>query len=439
MKTNMHDNRTILQGDALGKLSEIEDNSIDLIATDPPYGYSFMNKDWDKAVVSVDIWKECLRVLKPGAFAYVMSAPRQDVLSHMTVNLSDAGFNVNYTSMYWAYASGFPKAMNISKAVDKKLGVTPTKISSSQNEFCFENLGNAGYKENFDITKPASEQAKALDGSYAGYQPKPAVEVILVAMKPLSEKNYVEQAMSNGKGISWFDDVRIPFTNESDIKSATYGGYDGDHIDHTDAAFLRVGMKGSKNIQANQKGRFPANLLVSDGALDTGNISNNSRPNQTGKKTGCDSFAGRGIRNDPNDTGDFSRYYSLDSWEAQFIVTPKPSKSEKNKGLDSFLGRTVNDGRATEIDNPYQRGETVRQNVHPTVKPISLFKYLITMGSRPNDTVLDPFLGSGTTAIAAELTARNWIGIELNPEYEQIIRKRIASLNNSRLDEYISS
>ncbi len=113
-------NRTILQGDVFEKLTEIPDESIDQIVTDPPYGYSFMNKDWDKAVVKTDVWRECLRVLKPGSFAFVMSAPRQDVLSRMIVNLTDAGFVTNFTSIYWAYASGFPKAANISKLVDKK-------------------------------------------------------------------------------------------------------------------------------------------------------------------------------------------------------------------------------------------------------------------------------------------------------------------------------
>jgi len=90
----------IICGDALYKLKEFEDNSIDEILTDPPYGYSFMNKDWDKAVVSVDIWKECLRVLKPGAFAFVMCAPRQDVHSRMIINLQDAGFKVDFTSIF---------------------------------------------------------------------------------------------------------------------------------------------------------------------------------------------------------------------------------------------------------------------------------------------------------------------------------------------------
>ena len=116
-------NRKILHGDVLEKLKEIPDGTIDFMCTDPPYGYSFMNKDWDKAIIGVDTWRECLRVLKPGAFACVMSAPRQDVMSRIIINLENAGFAVGFTSIYWVYASGFPKAGNISKMIDNKLGL----------------------------------------------------------------------------------------------------------------------------------------------------------------------------------------------------------------------------------------------------------------------------------------------------------------------------
>ena len=112
----------IIQGDSLKVLKKLEDESVDMICTDPPYGYSFMAKDWDKAVPSVKIWKECLRVLKPGGFCFVMSAPRTDVQSQMAVRLEGAGFDIGFTPIYWTYATGFPKASNVGKLVDKKLG-----------------------------------------------------------------------------------------------------------------------------------------------------------------------------------------------------------------------------------------------------------------------------------------------------------------------------
>ena len=165
-----------LHGDSLDLLKDLDDNSVDSIVTDPPYGYSFMGKNWDKAVPSVELWEECLRVLKPGGFAFIMSAPRSDVQSEMIKRLEKAGFKVDFTPVYWTYASGFPKALNIGKKTEE------------------ENL----------------------DGAYAGYQPKPAVEVVIVVMKPLSEKSYVDQAMKNGKGVTWLDDARIAFSGMDD-------------------------------------------------------------------------------------------------------------------------------------------------------------------------------------------------------------------------------
>ena len=107
--------------DCLEGLKQIPEGSVDCIITDPPYGYSFMGKDWDKAVPKVEIWNECLRVLKPGAFAFVMSAPRQDVLSQMIINLKKTGFETGFTSIYWSYASGFPKSSDPSKLLLKQI------------------------------------------------------------------------------------------------------------------------------------------------------------------------------------------------------------------------------------------------------------------------------------------------------------------------------
>lgn len=125
----------------------------------------------------------------------------------MIHNLDTAGFSTGYPSLYWTYASGYPKAMNISKAVDKKLGADREILGRNPNsrENCTQlntiyesgTVGKTDY-----ITKPKTEEAKKLEGAYAGFQPKPAVEVILVVMKPLNQKSYTDQALSNGKGVS---------------------------------------------------------------------------------------------------------------------------------------------------------------------------------------------------------------------------------------------
>ena len=231
-------NRQLINGDCLEELKKLDDNSVDLLCTDPPYGYGFMGKHWDtfkekdstksqqvgwmspgmkKDTYGMKeffdpIWTECLRVLKPGAMAFVMSAPRSDVQTIMSQTLRDAGFDISFTPIYWTYASGFPKAMNIGKMIDKQQGNKREEVedpqSAKRNKTKSDREVYGDYKDtNYKVTKGSSE----LEGSYGGFQPKPAVEVVIVAMKPLDKKGYLEQAQDNGKAVTWFDDCRIPF------------------------------------------------------------------------------------------------------------------------------------------------------------------------------------------------------------------------------------
>jgi site-specific DNA-methyltransferase (adenine-specific) len=424
---------TIILGDCLEKLKAIPDNSIDLIVTDPPYGIKFMGKKWDKAIPSINIWKECLRVLKLGAFAFIMSAPRQDQLSRIIMNLEDAGFNTGFSSMYWTYASGFPKARNIGKAIDKKLGAERKKMGRNPNSRENSDKSNTIYEsgtvgKTAYHTGPATEEAKKLDGSYAGFQPKPAVEVIIVAMKPCDKKTYADQALSNGKGITLLDDCRIPYKNDDD------------------RAFVEA--KQSKNPTGNKgyfvkgvatfnnKGRFPANLLVSDDVLNDGK--EHKSPKQYKKKhAGFRTPYVGGKERIPElqskeygDSGGYSRFFSLDAWTERnlpFLLVPKASKKEKDAGLVDFKEKPIKgrDQSQGSRNVAFKVRPTPRKNSHPTVKPIKLMAYLITMGSRENDIVLDPFAGSGTTCIAAKILNRRYIGIELSPEYHEIAVRRL--------------
>ena len=397
----------VLQGDCLELMKDIPDGSVDAIITDPPYGYSFMGKDWDKAVPSVEIWQECLRVLKPGAFACVMSAPRSDVQNAMISRLMEAGFRLDFTPIYWTYASGFPKAGNVGKLVDKRLGAEREVVGIHQapagrsNALTQERTdaaaglysGSTKYPDGVPITQPKSAAAKALDGSYTGFQPKPAVEVIIVAMKPLSEKTYVDQALKNGKGITWLDDCRVPTGEKLSGGSGRVGGF---------AGMEDEGSKGLSDfrVKGDERGRFPANLLVSDEALNG-----------------------------------HSKYFDLDAWAETlpFLAVPKASKSEKNKGLDALEARqsgsfdgNVDLTKARKIGANPDRPNQPTKNHHPTVKPLKLMSYLITLFSREGDTVLDPFVGSGTTGVACQNLSRNFILMEQEPEYVEIIKKRLA-------------
>jgi len=433
-----------------------------------------MGKDWDKAVVPMETWKECYRILKQGKLAFIMCSPRQDVLSRMIVNLQDAGFRTNYTSIYWTFASGFPKAANVSKLIDKKNGRTESeykqladylkqsrlKQGKTMKEIAsvfpsktggitgcvwnWENAENTPTQKQYDIlkdklgldsrfddliereeaereivatkqkarseganyamptmgaktkyidiniTKPATEEAKKMEGAYVGFQPKPAVEVILV--------------VSKGKTLTWLDDCRIPYQNDKDVY---YGHHNTeDHEALGDGSMFKMGGINRGLEEQNEKGRFPANLICQDDILNDGRITKSHftdsamvdiRGNNycNSKERLPDSNTIRG----GNDEGSYSRYFSLDQWWAKtfpFLVVAKASKQEK--------------------------GEF---NSHPTVKSLKLMSYLITMGSREGDLVLDPFCGSGTTLLAAHQLHRKYLGIELNPEYAQIIKKRI--------------
>jgi len=457
-------NNKLIHGDSVKELNKFEDNSVDLLCTDPPYGYGFMGRDWDKVLPDIKIFEECFRVLKPGSMAFVMSAPRSDVQYRMAEMLEKVGFRIDYTPIYWTYASGFPKAMNISKMIDKQKGAKREVTGKGKAGAAFhkgKGVITGGFGNISDGTgtattewdeknNPATDEAKKLDGSYAGFQPKPAVEVVIVAMKPLDKKGYLEQAQDNQKGITWFDDCRIPF-EESDTPKGGYGAMDigigkpGETQDYrkkkkiTMPDLRDVGKKSKEAIgidklsygqvenaerleyEQNTDGRFPANLLVSDNVLDDGKITNTNvkagirkAGNEFGQDSGWNDHTNvDSIRTGISDSGGYSRYFNLDAWWNKnikslpepvqqtfpFMIVPKASRSEKDNGLD--------------------------RNIHPTVKPLTLMNYLVTLGSRKGDVVLEPFAGSGTTALACVGQERDYIAIEREQEYYEIAKARL--------------
>ena len=430
----------IIQGDALELLKKLPDNSIDLIVSDPPYNLSnpksnkkdkgFMGKEWD-VLPSVELLKESLRVLKDGAFAFWLMTPRQDSQAEFIMRLKQAGYVISFTPIYWVYATGFPKAMNISKAVDKKLEIKRKVVGKEKVDIGMQSgTMHSNRPVNIierDKTIATSPQAKELDGSYAGFQPKPAVEVIIISMKPLSEKTYVEQALKNKKGITWLDDCRIPYEKEYTPQERGSLGSTSQEREYGYKNLVPIGSP---------EGRFPANLLVSDDVLNDGKITI-SQGGKTKRDTaffGGSSFNMRGY----GDSGSFSRYFDLDTWARKhkiktfpFLIVPKASKSEKNKGLENFVPRErssqnkiMGSNKSFKSSNGKDRN-TKFLNIHPTVKPIKIMSYLITLGSREGDIVLDPFVGSGTTAIASYNLNRRFIGFEMKEDYVKIAQARL--------------
>ena len=465
--------------DALEGLKQLDENSIDAIISDPPYSLSFMNKEWDTDLPSVDILKECLRVLKSGAWALWLMTPRQDSQLEFLLRLRQAGFNISYSNLEWLYLSGFPKAADLSLLADKracrenltqKLGREPTKeefkeawnkwrekIAVNPNsrlnegENPFTHLAWKAGKNVYE-TNPHSPEAQALSGSYAGMQLKPARELIIVSQKPIAGKTYLDQALlhlkepeHNQLGGTWLDDARIPYKKTDDIiaknpHTASKGSEAYNTVIYGKYNPVQQPIDYTKEV-----GRFPANIIVSDNALDIGVNKKSTKVDSIGGfGAGVNTF-GAGLvdyERGYDDSGDLSRYFDLDFWfenklkelpeEQQkifpFLYVPKASKSERNKGLENMPDRYDVGVYGDGIGNvPKEEGQRPNpyKNIHPTAKPIKLMSYLITLTTRENDIVLDPFIGSGTTAISSILLKRRFIGFEREEEYYKIATERI--------------
>ncbi len=445
----------ILQGDCIEKMKKLEDNSVDAIVTDPPYGLEFMGKDWDKGVPGKHFWEEMLRVLKPGGFLLSFAGTR--TYHRMGVNIEDAGFEIRDTIM-WLYGSGFPKSLNIGKQIDKIQGnereVVPNPKIKQQTQSKDGIYGD--YEATTHITKGNSEW----EGW--GTALKPACEPIVVARKPLSEKNHALNVLKWGTGGINIDACRIGLNGET---QPTGSGKPSKEFERNAIMPGRAGGNGG-NITSTQ-GRFPANIILDKEAgkiLDeqTGDLgkSQGGRANQTtSDKYG--KYANKIEKRDPGfgDNGGASRFFKsikqcqhlnkeleidekrffcsdCQKWincddledSSRFFYCAKASKSERNLGCEDLDEQKQDLSRKEGNpggDNPRNRGVHLRKNNHPTVKPIKLMEYLIKLVSKEGAVVLDPFMGSGTTLIACAKLNRNGIGIEKEDDYIKIAKARI--------------
>lgn len=452
----------LFAGDCREVLRDMPDCSIDSIVTDPPYEISFMNKKWDGSGIAynVDMWSECLRVLKPGGYLLAFGATR--TYHRMTVAIEDAGFEIR-DSIHWIYGSGFPKSLNVSKAIDKKAGaerevVATQRLTGNAAQSIQEKGGT--YASNTDsvgvapievpITAPATEEAKKWDGF--GTALKPAHEPIVVARKPL-DGTVTANVLEHGVGALNIDGCRIPMGEEYDPNKIQRQSSKGEGA--IEGAFGAGSLVGKEIQTYKPGGRWPANLVFTHSAdcgdecaeecpileLDeqSGNLSGGNFPTQRGAGVATGFGKGRpteGGARKMNDFGGASRYFTTTNMdEADYVpfkYVAKTSKKERNAGLDGLPAKfapTMNDGIGGKPHNPDTA--TPKQNHHPTVKPIDLMRWLVRLVTPPSGTVLDPFAGSGTTLVAAILEGINAIGIELAEEYHPIIQGRVQWAQNN--------
>lgn len=424
----------LIHGDSLIKLKELEDNSIDAVVTDPPYGLSFMGKKWDYDVPSVELWKECLRVLKPGAFLLSFAGTR--TYHRMAINIEDAGFEIR-DMISWLYGSGFPKSLNIGKQVDKIKGNEREVIGT-------KNHAQKDFKHNLYAQDPANRNNEKVFGygeetltkgnsEWEGWGTalKPACEPIVVARKPLSEKNVALNVLKWGTGGINIDACRIG--NEE----RTIPIYSNDKKNDKTLFGLHPTIQHKR--EPTMQGRFPANIILDE---EAGKILDEQAP-QTGAiakvKSGQKSWGGEIYHKFETSGDDGKTFYDNGERKgaSRFFYCAKASKSERNLGcenmpLQHYLKENKMGGeRDTMLTGSGNPRDCRKRNNHPTVKPIKLMEYLIKLVSKEGAVVLDPFLGSGTTLIACKNLNRKGIGIEREEDYIKIAEARIKSASLS--------
>jgi site-specific DNA-methyltransferase (adenine-specific) len=425
----MKNKTKLLNGDNLQLLKTLPDNSIDSIVTDGPYGLKFMGKKWDYNVPSVEFWKECLRVIKPGG--YVLSFGGTRTYHRQVCNLEDGGFEIR-DCISWLYGSGFPKSHNIGKAVDKINGVEREVINNVKQPRMNNDYGKGVYNERelkeIDITKGSSPQE-----GY-GTALKPAQELICMARKPISEKTVAENVLKWGTGGINIDGCRVG--NEEMI----HNGCGKSNIGSIGGSFEK-GTKDNKIFKS--EGRFPANIIFDEEAakeLDRQSGVTKGKPSYKTKTGGYqNSYVGGELKNGVDYKG-----YPESGGASRFFYIAKVSKKERNMGLDGFEEVEITDETFNSFDENGNRlrkhsdGSTsiikpiMRANHHPCVKPINLLTYLVRLVTPPNGIVLDPFMGSGSTGIAALLEGFRFCGMELDKSYFDIATARIESFEEYR-------
>ena len=377
-----------------------------------------MSKSWDKQKNLQQFcnqWAiQCLRVLKPGG--YLLSFGGTRTYHRMVCGIEDAGFEIRDTIM-WIYGSGFPKSLNIGKAVDKLQGnereVKKHHIQSQTNpEIHAGGSVHITMPNNWKVTKGTSEW----EGW--GTALKPAVEPIVVARKPLKEKTVAKNVLKYGTGGINIDESRIG--TEDNLGRPVGKG------DKEDKIYGKYKAPRGTRYGDEQKGRFPANIILDQEAAKILDEQSGERCGQLAPTTGKEPSALK--KNQIY--GDYSMVAGKPSQPrglgcaSRFFYIPKASRAERNKGCEGLEEKQqwLKGGTGTGIS---ARENVVNQNNHPTVKPIKLLEYLIRMVTPKGGVVLDPFLGSGTTAIAAKKLGYKYIGIEKEEEYIKIAKARI--------------
>ena len=401
----------LLKGDNIELLKGLEENSIDSVVTDPPYGLKFMNKKWDHDVPTVEFWEEVYRVLKPGG--HVLSFGGTRTYHRMVVNIEDAGFEIR-DQIQWLYGSGFPKSHNIGKVYDKKMGNDREVVKEEKATGTARRRGGIGAETVNGEYEIVNEYIVTTKGTspYEGWGTalKPANEPICLARKPF-KGSVVDNVIKWGTGGINVDGCRVVANDIGYTERNSGVCYDYTPTILSDGEKNVSGHK-QNIVVTNANGRFPANIILDEqssemldkqsGYLKSGEVKPHHKKNKTagGYQGNC---YGKYKNEDTTLKG-----YGDGGGASRFFYCAKVSKRERNLGLDNYTSN------------------------HPTVKPVSLMRYLCRLITPVNGTVLDPFMGSGSTGIAARLEGFNFVGMEMDDDYYDIATARINSFEEYR-------
>jgi DNA modification methylase len=443
-------------GDCLEVLRSMPDCSVDSIVTDPPYGLSFMGKKWDYDVPSVDVWVECLRVLKPGGHLLAFAGTRTQ--HRMAVRIEDAGFEIR-DMIAWVYGSGFPKSLDVSKAIDKMDAaeeqqarryrftewVRSTGITFKQiDEATGTNMGGhytTAASQPAIMTREHLEACRHLLGEVPAWVEKEA-DIRSVESKNFAKREVVGQrttGVGTGNGSTpIMGDGNRDITAPSTDAAKQWQGWGTalkpalepitvarKPLIGTVAENVLQHGTGAINVDGGrvEGGRWPANF-IHDGSEEVVGLFPQSNggafPKKSNIPTGKHYDGGWGAVDNKERTEMGS------GSAARFFYCAKASKADRDagcEGIDARFAPTMGNGIGGKEHDP--ETASPKRNHHPTVKPTDLMRYLCRLVTPPNGIVLDPFNGSGSTGCAAVLEGFQYIGIEREAEYIAISEKRI--------------
>lgn len=444
---------TLHNGDSAEVLKQYPDNHFHSVVTDPPYGIEFLGKEWDSHTGTVELWKEVFRVLKPGGYLLAFSAAR--TYHRLATNIEDVGFDIKDQIM-WIYGSGFPKAQDVGKQIQKKIDKSETLTDP-------EAIKWSGWKTSL----------------------KPAHEPIVMARKP-TKLTYVENSRQHNCGALNIDASRLPFESDKDKHTASMGraveginvGGGGDPIKNVENQPL---------YKQNDTGRYPSNVM--------GEITDYQKYFYNPKVSRAERHIGMETLPKPEDARYLANGCVLDNKAADIVYTTGDAMRELGgsyKNIKTAAGvkavahdadgkimtqvtlqamvekrtsaATLNTlardlGYKNEDGTPFTPGDKMFRtpedmllyvhglgahiidrigiaeynkltggttNHHPTVKPVDLMRYLVRLVTPPGSIVLDPFNGSGSTGMAVVAEGSEYVGIDLDPNFITIADKRIA-------------